>query len=165
MFAFVVEGKTYTVPAGACTPAIKVSSGVVTVKEKWVVGVHMVSASTIPASRLVSVDLPNRTIKVEVVPGSIATQTVVTVVNKSTPGTLKVCQVAGAGVEEGTSFSFTNSATSKTISVPAGPATRRLLRGVRNVHRQGHRDADGSSPATRSATSRSSPVIASSPAT
>lgn len=122
MFSFVIEGKTYTVPGGACTPAIKVSSGVVTVKEKWVVGVKMVGASTIPSDRLVSVDAPNRTIKVEVLEGPVSKQTVVNVVNKLIPGTLKVCQVAGAGVEEGTAFSFTNSATSKKISVPAGPA-------------------------------------------
>ncbi len=53
--------------------------------------------------------------------GDINKQTVLTVTNKAIPGTLKVCEVAGAGVAEGTLFMFTNSASTKTISVPAGP--------------------------------------------
>ncbi len=122
LVAFVVEGKTYNVPAGACSAAIKVSSGTVTVKEKWIAGYSMVGASTVPTNRLISVDKANRTIKVDVVAGDVNKQTVLTVTNKAIPGTLKVCEVAGAGVAEGTMFSFTNSASTKTISVPAGPA-------------------------------------------
>ncbi len=121
IWSFVVEGKTYKVPAGACSSAIQVESGTVTVKEKWVAGYSMTGATTLPADRLISVDKPNRTIKVEVVAGGINKQTVLTVTNKAIPGTLKVCEVAGTGVAEGTLFTFTNSANSQTISVPAGP--------------------------------------------
>ncbi len=52
IWAFVVEGKTYNVPAGACSSAIKVESGTVTVKEKWISGYSMVGASTVPSNRL-----------------------------------------------------------------------------------------------------------------
>lgn len=121
IWSFVVEGKTYKVPAGACSAAIKVSSGTVTVQEKWIQGFSMAGASTLPADRLVSVDKANRIVKVNVVEGAINKQTVLTVVNKAVPGTLKVCEVAGTGVTEGTMFSFTNSANSTTVSVPAGP--------------------------------------------
>ncbi len=121
-FTFVVEGKSYTVPAGACTSAIKVVSGNVTVTEKSSPYYVMQTAYTTPSDRLISKSTSSRTATVKVVTGGVSTQTIVTFVNKPVQGTVKVCQVAGPGVAQGTSFQFSNSANSSVVSVPAGPA-------------------------------------------
>src|SRR3954453_2379182 len=82
----------------------------------------MKSASTARSDRLVSVDASNGNATVKVVEGDVSTQTILTFVNAPEKGTLKVCQVAGSGVQENTLFTFTNSATGESVSVPAGPA-------------------------------------------
>jgi hypothetical protein len=122
LFKFVVQGRTVTVPVGACSPALKVNSGNVSITEKAQSGASLVGVSTIPASRLESVTLSSRTAVVKVVTGGVSTQTIATFTNKMVPGNgyLKVCKVAGSGVTVGTSFTFT--AGSKTVAVPAGPA-------------------------------------------
>ncbi len=122
VFTFRVDGHGYTVPVGACTPAIKVNAGNVTVRELKRAGSRLVSVTTIPANRLVSDNLATRTAVVKVVPGGLSTQTVVTFTNKFVPGSgyLKICQVAGKGITVGSDFSFT--AGSQKVSVPAGPA-------------------------------------------
>ena len=121
-FSFTVSGKTVTVPAGACSPAIQVPAGTQVVHENAQNGFAFVSASTTPASRLVSVDAASANVTVTVVAGDVSTQTIVTVVNKTVPvyGTVKVCQVTGAYVAEGTSFAFFNSDNSSILRVPAG---------------------------------------------
>lgn len=121
-FAFVVNGATVTVPAGSCSSAIEVPVGSLTVKEKVTTGYAMAGASTYPSARLQSVNLTNQVARVQVVAGDVSTQTIVMFVNKPVQGTIKVCQVAGDGIPVGTPFTFTNSANSYTVTVPAGPA-------------------------------------------
>jgi uncharacterized repeat protein (TIGR01451 family) len=123
-FTFTVNGGTYSVPAGACTAAIQVPAGNVTVHEAGRADYAMDSASTLPSNRLVSVDTGGRNIVVKVVSGDKSTQTIVNVVNRPVTGTVKVCEIAGSGVTVGTVFDFTNSATGQVAHVPAGPASQ-----------------------------------------
>jgi hypothetical protein len=122
VFTFKVQGKSYTVPVGACTSAFRVTAGNVTVKEEFRPGSKLVGVSTIPAGRLVSDNLSSRTAVVKVVPGNVSTQTIVTFTNKMVPGSgyLKVCNAAGSGVAQGTDITYTIGSTK--VSVPAGPA-------------------------------------------
>jgi len=120
LFTFTVQGKTVQVPVGACSPAIKVNAGNVTITETGKPGAAFVGASTIPADRLVSINGSSVTVKV--VPGNVSSQTIVTFTNKLKPGNgyLKICKVAGSGVAVGTKFSFSVDG-GAAISVPAGP--------------------------------------------
>jgi len=122
LFTFQVQGHTVQVPVGACSSAIQVNAGNVTVVETGHPGAQMVGASTIPADRLVSVNLSASSAVVKVVPGNVSSQTIVTFTNKLKPGTgyLKICKVAGSGVAVGTRFSFSVDG-GAAISVPAGP--------------------------------------------
>jgi hypothetical protein len=112
---------TVTVPAGACSPAVKVPSGTEYVHEKSHTGYAFAGATTQPSDRLIKVNASSATAQVFVPAGDVSTQTIVTVTNKPVYGTLKICQIAGSGVAVGTEFGFTTSATSGTTDVPAGP--------------------------------------------
>ena len=120
-FQFTLNGATHSVPAGACSPAIQVPCGTQVVHQNPIPGYPLVDASTQPANRLLTVDLAGRNATVAVVCGGIASQTVVTFVNKPVTGSVKVCQVAGPGVAVGTMFTFRNSANTQSVQVPAGP--------------------------------------------
>jgi hypothetical protein len=121
-FDFVVEGTTYTVPVGACSPAIQVTAGNVTIKEVKRTGFALASVTTMPSARLVSVNLSTQTAVVKVPAGGVSTETIATFTNKAVTGTgtLKICEAAGSGVAVGTSFTF--DVGGKTVTVPAGPA-------------------------------------------
>jgi hypothetical protein len=115
-----VDGHTYKVPVGACSPLIKLPPGKVAVTELRRHGSQLVGVATQPTGRLISVNLPTRTALVKVVPGGIARQTIVTFTNKETAtGTLKICKVAGHGVRVGTKFTF--NVGTQMVTVPAGP--------------------------------------------
>jgi hypothetical protein len=119
-FRFRVDGHTYKVPVGACSPLIKLPPGKVAVTELRRHGSQLVGVATQPTGRLISVNLPTRTALVKVVPGGIARQTIVTFTNKETAtGTLKICKVAGHGVRVGTKFTF--NVGTQMVTVPAGP--------------------------------------------
>jgi len=122
LFTFSVQGKTVQVPVGACSPAIKVNAGNVTVTEIGKPGAAMVGASTIPSNRLISSNTSNGTAVVKVVPGNVSSETIVTFTNKLRPGSgyLKICKVAGSGVAVGTKFNFSVDG-GAAVSVPAGP--------------------------------------------
>ena len=77
-----------TVPAGACTPAIEVPSGTITITEVAVSGVTMLSCRTIPANRQVECDPRARTSTVQIVPGDISTQTIAFIENRGTGETM-----------------------------------------------------------------------------
>lgn len=77
----------FAVPAGACTPAIAVMAGIVTITEAPKAGTGMMNAcSTIPSGRQGACDPTARTSKVTVVPGDIASQTIAYVTNRRTGG-------------------------------------------------------------------------------
>jgi hypothetical protein len=68
----------FTVPAGACSPAIEVMAGNVTITEAPNM-FGIVGSATLPASRQGPWNANTST--VAVVPGSISTQTIVTILN------------------------------------------------------------------------------------
>ena len=72
----------FTVPAGACTPAIEVPSGTITITEVAVSGVTMLSCRTIPADRQGECNPKARTSKVKIIPGDISQQTVAFIENR-----------------------------------------------------------------------------------
>jgi hypothetical protein len=82
----------------------------------------MAHNDTFPKDRFVSSNLSHGNVTVKIVAGDSSKQTILTVTNKRLTGALKICQVAGSGVAEGTNFQFTTSATSGSTTVPAGPA-------------------------------------------
>jgi len=120
-FSFTVNGTTFSVPAGACGSAMKVPSGTLVVHENATTGYKMADGSATPTSRLQSVDLSRSDITVTIVAGDISTQTIVTVANMPVAGTIKICQVADTGIAQGSLFSFSNTANSQVVQVPAGP--------------------------------------------
>jgi len=122
LFTFTVQGKTVQVPVGACSAAIKVNAGNVTVTEQGRTGTAMVGATTIPAGNLISSNPATGTAVIKVAAGNVSTQTIVTFTNKLRPGTgyLKICKVAGSGVAVGTKFNFSVDG-GAAVAVPAGP--------------------------------------------
>jgi hypothetical protein len=73
----------FAVPVGACSPAIQVTAGPVTITEMPnASGTSMNSCTTIPSGRLVSCPSGSQTATVTVVPGDIPSETIVTVNNK-----------------------------------------------------------------------------------
>ena len=82
-FTFTVEGVRgeFVVPAGACSPAIEVKAGEISITERIEEGTAMVGCQTIPADRQVSCDLTTRTAVVKVPAGGISAQTIVFIVN------------------------------------------------------------------------------------
>jgi len=110
---------TATAPVGGCSLPVELPIGNATVTEDARSDAQFVSASTTPSDRLVS--LSGVTATVKIVSGGIASETIVTFVNKPKPqpkGFLKVCKVAGAGVATGQAFTFTVDGT--TVQVLAG---------------------------------------------
>ena len=67
--------------AGACSPAIQVTAGSVTIKEAQNSGFALNSCSTIPSGRLVSCTQGTQTARATVVPGGVPTQTIATINN------------------------------------------------------------------------------------
>lgn len=70
----------FVVPAGACSPAIEVAAGPVTITELPTRGAVMADCSTIPASQQGLCTPP--TSKVTVVPGDVSTMTIAIVTNR-----------------------------------------------------------------------------------
>lgn len=82
-FSYKVPGQTglVTVPAGACSPALLVNSGQITIYEGATPGTVMLNCSTVPANALVSCNPSNWSATVNVAGGNISTQTIVYFVN------------------------------------------------------------------------------------
>ncbi len=75
----------YVVPAGACSPAIEVPAGWVTIEEAPTTGTAMLGCATIPASQQGPCDpLVNRTSTVHVIPGNVSTKTIAFISNRRT---------------------------------------------------------------------------------
>jgi hypothetical protein len=70
-----------TVPTNACSPGIQVPAGNTTVVENPVSGYVMTACSTIPAANLVSCSPGNNSAVVNVIPGGISNETILTVTN------------------------------------------------------------------------------------
>lgn len=72
----------FTVPAGACSPAIEVPAGLVQIREMPAPGTTMSGCATIPAGRQGTCDLGSLTSTVTVVPGDVSTQTIAVIGNR-----------------------------------------------------------------------------------
>jgi hypothetical protein len=117
-FRFTVAAQTVDVPVGACSAALQLPVGVVTVTEEAVAGVGVVDITASPADRLVSTSVSARSAQVTVVSGGIANESLVTFTNRAEMGVLAVCKVAGPGIAAGTNFTFVVGG--RSIAVPAG---------------------------------------------
>ncbi len=126
-FTFNVAGTPLTVPAGvapggSCGQPMVVPAGATLITEMLPPGTALTSVNTVPAGLLVSSNLAAGTATVTVNAGG---QTIVTFLNTIVPvvpttGFLQVCKIAGAGVVQGTNFTFDVAGTP--VTVPAGPA-------------------------------------------
>lgn len=127
--------QVFMAPVGGCTGAISVTvpsdgtgtprQGVVTVRELAQVGFFFVGATTSPPDRLRTVTIINNTttagiVTAQLFEGGVAAQTVVNFFNRSNPGQVKVCKVAGPGIAEGTLFNFTVSGTAPVFDAVTG---------------------------------------------
>jgi hypothetical protein len=82
-FTFRYNTRVKTIPVGTCTLRFSIASGTVTITEDARPGYELVDVYTIPANRLVSKDLANRTATVTIVTGGSETQTIVVFVNRA----------------------------------------------------------------------------------
>ena len=126
-FTFRFDGRSVTVPVGSCSGPIKVPAGNLTVTEVAKDGTRISDCSTRPLPRLVRCDPANRLAVVRIVEGGVANETVLTITNKRTVigsnmGAIKVCKIAGNGVQVGRNFNFTVGG--KNITVAAGRASQ-----------------------------------------
>ncbi len=124
-FTFSVAGTPITVAAGppitgTCSPALTVPAGQVLIAETLPTGTVMTDISTLPSAGLLFANnLPLGTATVTVIAGA---QTIATFTDAAAPttGFLQICKVAGAGVVEGTNFTF--NVAGSLVVVPAGAA-------------------------------------------
>jgi hypothetical protein len=72
----------FAVPAGACSPAIAVAAGPVTIHELPSRGGSMVACSSLPASQQGPCNITTQTSTVTVVPGDVSTMTIAFVTNR-----------------------------------------------------------------------------------
>jgi hypothetical protein len=86
MFHFTIDGRRFSVPAGACTPAIRLRAGMRQLVEVEAPGTAMLECQIWPADRESSCQPRERSMTFEVKAGGIATQTIVTIVNGPTRG-------------------------------------------------------------------------------
>jgi hypothetical protein len=91
----------------------------VRVTETVPAGFQLVSCRTVPENLFGG--LSDSTATVTVRPGGIELQTILICVDIRITGILKICKVAGTGVEVGTPFTFTVDGTTVTVPAGAGP--------------------------------------------
>ena len=82
-FTFRWSWKSRSVPVGACTSQLYAPAGSLTITEDARPGYVLTDVYTIPADRLISKDLNNRSVTVTIVQGSTAKQTVIVFVNRA----------------------------------------------------------------------------------
>ena len=82
-FTFSFNTKSRSIPVGACTLIISVNAGTLTVTEAARAGYVVSDIYTIPAGRLISKDLNERSATITIVQGYAASQTIVVFVNRA----------------------------------------------------------------------------------
>lgn len=82
-FTFRFETRSRSIPVGACSLIISVNAGTLTVTEDAQSGYAVTDIYTIPANRLISKNLSNRTATVTIVQGTSTSQTIVVFVNRA----------------------------------------------------------------------------------
>jgi Ice-binding-like len=124
-FTFSVGGTPITVAAGppiagTCSLPLTLPAGQVPITETLPVGTSMTAVSTLPSAGLLTAsNLAAGSATVTVIAGA---QTIVTFTDSVTPapGFLRICEVAGTGIVQGTNFTF--SVAGSPLTVPAGLA-------------------------------------------
>jgi hypothetical protein len=81
-FTFTFAGKTRTIPDGTCTALVVVPVGPLTITEAAKAGYELIDVRTIPADRLISSNLNDRTATVTIVQGNASTQTIAVFTNQ-----------------------------------------------------------------------------------
>jgi hypothetical protein len=116
-FIFSVGGKTVEVQAGECSAKQTVPFGPLTVTEQAVPWTRVSDIDVDPAGAVLSRNLPQGTVTVDVKADRVVTEVEFT--NTATPpGSVKICKVPGTGVVPGTPFNFTVG--NRQVTVPAG---------------------------------------------
>ncbi len=119
------------IPVNACSGPIQIPNGTVTIKETQQLGVEVTNITAFDydylgnqINALFSYNYPFQTGNVNVVSGDVSTETVAGFTNcASGPGELKICKVAGPGVQVNQLFTFqiSNLLNFGFVTVPAGP--------------------------------------------
>jgi hypothetical protein len=127
-----VSSGPLSIPVNACSGPIPIPNGIVTIIETQQLGIEVTNITAYnydylgnQINALLSFNLPFQTGNVDVVSGDVSTETVAGFTNcASGPGELKICKVAGPGVQVGTLFTFTAQGFGLPMryQVPAGPA-------------------------------------------
>jgi hypothetical protein len=104
-FSFTVQTQTVSVPAGACSPAIQVLvpalTSQVNVTEAPAPGFHMTGCSTLPTpNKLLSCAPTEATATVQITPGGISSETILTVTNGVGDPTPQMTWTTGAASGE-----------------------------------------------------------------
>jgi hypothetical protein len=86
-FTFRFDTRNRSLPVGACTLIMSANAGTLVVTEDAKAGYVVKNIYTIPANRLISKDLANRTATISIVQGNAASQTIVVFVNSQAPVT------------------------------------------------------------------------------
>jgi hypothetical protein len=125
-FTYHFDGRTVTVPANGCSGPLSVDPGRKTVNQVRRNGITMTNCSTKPRDRLVECD-PQQSRAIARVPvGGVSNETMLIFTERVTEanpvGAIKVCNIAGNGVAEGTNFNYTVGG--RKVTVPAGPANQ-----------------------------------------
>jgi len=107
-----------TAPGGSCSPALVVPAGPALITETVPAGTALTSVTTLPAGLLVVANLAAGTATVMV---NAAGTTIVTFLDTSPTGLLRICKIAGTGVPVGGMFTFVV-AGGAGLTVPAGTA-------------------------------------------
>ena len=108
-----------TVPVGDCSPEFPAPVGFPRVTQAARAGFVLEAVSTEPVDALLGYDTSLLAADVEVVAGQT---TRVTFRNQVVQGRMKICQIAGDGVADGTVFTFAFGG--GYLTVPAGPASQ-----------------------------------------
>jgi hypothetical protein len=87
VFDFTIAGQsgTFAAPVGACTTDLQLPDGLATITEVPEVGSTVFSVDTFPEDRLISFDSITDSAVVQIVPGDISTETVITFTNTPIP--------------------------------------------------------------------------------
>ena len=137
-FKFQVTGVvgTVSVPVGECSGAMLVPAGSITISETPPAGITVSDVTAYSfdqngnyVDQLVSWTAPSPTATVNIVSGGVSLETIATFTNSSAggkTGELKICKIAGTGVEDGTPFNFSTKGTGikGKFTIEAGPASQ-----------------------------------------
>lgn len=137
-----LDDTTITVPVGQCSGPIQVNvptspgpvpqPAIVNVTEIGRTGFTLESATTFAADRFISLTLNGDgggTVRAFVLEGGAASQTTINFFNRTNPGLVKVCKIAGPGIPDGAIFRFTVTGTGPSndapgVILPGVPVTR-----------------------------------------